>query len=182
MDDHLYFAFLRAVNMAGHNSMRTTELSEMLAETGFPDAKIFIQSGNVVLRSNNTPSRLAMTLHEAIMKKFGYDIAVIVRDMTELEGLKKRNPYLEEELFDPAKMAVLFLDKSPETEFLNRIKEINYPPDKFNVDSDEIFLFCPTGFGRSKLNTNFFEKKLGVKATARNWKTILSLLEIAEKM
>lgn len=182
MTDHLYFAFLRAVNMAGHNKMRTAELSEMLSEAGFPDAKIFIQSGNVVLRSSNSPEKLATVLENAIREKFGYDITVIIRDLNRLSGLKSRNPYLEEELFDPSKMAVLFLDKLPEPAFLKKISEVNYPPDKFTVESEEIFLFCPDGFGRSKLTTNFFEKKLGVKATARNWKTIGSLLEIAEKL
>ena len=38
-----------------------------------------------------------------------------------------------------------------------------------------IYLYCPNGYGRTKLNNTFFEKALGVPATTRNWRTVLAL-------
>jgi uncharacterized protein (DUF1697 family) len=61
------------------------------------------------------------------------------------------------------------------------MKGIDYPPDKFQISGNEIYIWCPDGFGKTKLYTNFFENKMKVKGTARNWKTITSLLEIALK-
>lgn len=37
------------------------------------------------------------------------------------------------------------------------------------------------GFGKSKIYTGFFENKMKVTGTGRNWNTINSLLAIAEK-
>ncbi len=36
-------------------------------------------------------------------------------------------------------------------------------------------------YGKTKLSNNFFEKKLDVLATTRNWKTIHALYEMAKK-
>jgi len=36
----------------------------------------------------------------------------------------------------------------------------------------------PNGFGRSKLTVDYFERRLGLAATARNWKTVTKLVEL----
>ena len=38
-------------------------------------------------------------------------------------------------------------------------------------------LGLPNGYGKSKLSNVFIEKKLRVRATTRNWKTVLKLVE-----
>jgi uncharacterized protein (DUF1697 family) len=78
-------------------------------------------------------------------------------------------------------MAVLFLHDEPSETQVQKVADINYPPDKFKIIGKEIFIYCPNGFGRTKLYTNFFEKKMGVIGTARNWKTITAILDIANK-
>ena len=91
------------------------------------------------------------------------------------------NPFLTEQNFEPSKMAVIFLhEKTTETQ-IQKVIDIDYPPDKFKIVGSEIFIFCPNGFGRTKLYTNFFEKKMGITGTARNWKTITTILDLAEK-
>jgi uncharacterized protein (DUF1697 family) len=78
-------------------------------------------------------------------------------------------------------MAVLFLHDKPSESQIQKVANIDYPPDKFRIIGREIFIYCPNGFGRTKLYTNFFEQKMGVVGTARNWKTITTILNIAEK-
>ena len=78
-------------------------------------------------------------------------------------------------------MAVIFLHEEVTEEQIQKVINIDYPPDKFKISGREIFIYCPNGFGRTKLYTNFFEKKMGVTGTARNWKTITTILQIAEK-
>jgi uncharacterized protein (DUF1697 family) len=47
--------------------------------------------------------------------------------------------------------------------------------------NEEIYVFCPGGYGRTKLSNNYFERQLGVPATTRNWKTVLALHEMARE-
>ena len=41
-----------------------------------------------------------------------------------------------------------------------------------------IYLKLPHGYGRTKLNNAWFERKLGTAATTRNWRTVLALAEM----
>ena len=42
-----------------------------------------------------------------------------------------------------------------------------------------VYLTLPHGYGRTKLNNAFFERKLGVAATTRNWRTVRALVEMS---
>jgi uncharacterized protein (DUF1697 family) len=169
--------------MTGHNSIKMTDLSALFINLGFNDAETYIQSGNVIFRNvGGMPvSDLAVNLERAIMGRFNYTIPVMIRTNQDLIDLFLSNPYLGETKFDPAKMAVLFLHEKPSDSQIQKVADIDYPPDKFKIIGSEIFIYCPNGFGRTKLYTNFFEKKMGVIGTARNWKTITTILNIAEK-
>ena len=100
------------------------------------------------------------------------------RKLSELFAI---NPFLNENNFNPAKMAVIFLHETPEITQIQKVKGVDYPPDKFKIEGKEIFIYCPNGFGRTKLYTNFFEKKMGVIGTARNWKTVTTIRDLAQK-
>ena len=55
----------------------------------------------------------------------------------------------------------------------------NFEPDEFEVVGREVYLHCPEGYGRSKLSNAYFERKLGVAGTTRNWRTVTTLAELA---
>jgi len=90
------------------------------------------------------------------------------------------NPLLKEQNIDAEKLHVTFLEKVADPAKADSIKSTGYSPDKFIITGKEIFLYCPNGYGITKLSNNFFEKKLKVKATTRNWKAVNKLLELAE--
>lgn len=163
--------------MTGHNSIKMTDLASLYFNLGYTDAKTFIQSGNVIFTGNTdqTESSISATIEKEILEKFSYTVPVMIRTSRELSSLSSVNPFLDEIKFDPAKMAVIFLHEIPSSEQIKKVKAIDYPPDKFKIIGREIFIFCPNGFGKTKLYTNFFEKKMGVIGTARNWKTITTL-------
>jgi uncharacterized protein (DUF1697 family) len=178
-----YISFLRGVNMTGHNSIKMTDLSALFNNLGLKDAETFIQSGNVIFNDTGEIPRPALSeiLEKAILERFTYTVPVMIRTNQELNDLFSSNPFLKETNFDPSKMAVLFLHDEPSETQVQKVADINYPPDKFKIIGKEIFIYCPNGFGRTKLYTNFFEKKMGVIGTARNWKTITAILDIANK-
>jgi uncharacterized protein (DUF1697 family) len=178
-----FISFLRGVNMTGHNSIKMTDLAALYNNLGFIDAETFIQSGNVIFSTtvDRPVPDIALEIETAIHSDFGFDVPVMIRTVPEMKSIISSNPYLSEPGFNPAKMAVIFLhDKITENQ-IQKAADVNYPPDKFKIIGNEIFTFCPNGFGRTKLYTNFFENRMKVTGTARNWKTITTLLEMARK-
>jgi uncharacterized protein (DUF1697 family) len=154
------------------------ELASLFKDLGFSDVQTYIQSGNVIFKSDNTEGELREKIEKGISDRFGYDIAAMIRTVDELEALFLSNPYLKEDDFNPAKMAVIFLHEKVTDIQAAKVSTINYPPDKFQIGEREIFIYCPNGFGRTKLYTNFFENKMGVTGTTRNWKTITTIRDI----
>lgn len=169
--------------MAGHNKIKMTDLSGLYKKTGFKDAETYIQSGNVVFSNpgNLSDAELTGKIEEAILKEFKYNIPVINRIPEELREIISMNPFAREENFNTEKLAVIFLYKKPSEAQIEKVKGINYPPDKFMITRKEIYIYCPNGFGKSKIYTGFFENKMKVTDTGRNWNTINTLLRIAEK-
>jgi len=167
--------------MAGHNKIQATELSALYHKMGFKDVRTYIQSGNVIfsLDEKTDINRVESEIESAILKKFNYNIPVLIRTISEINKVISENPFIDEMNFDPSRLAVIFLHEMPSGEQIEKVKNVDYPPDKFKIIGKEIFIYCPNGFGKTKLYTNFFENKMKVTGTARNWKTINNLLEIA---
>ncbi len=175
-------AFLRGVNMAGHNSLKMNDLSGLFQSLGFKDVRTYIQSGNVVFsdQSGKSVSELSVIIELAILKKFNYTVPAIIRNIYDLKQILSINPFINEENFNPGRMVAILLHEETTADQINKVSDVDYPPDKFKIIGSEIFVYCPNGFGKSKLYTNFFEKKMGVTGTARNWNTINTVLQMAE--
>jgi uncharacterized protein (DUF1697 family) len=169
--------------MTGHNSIKMTDLAALYRDLGFIEPETFIQSGNVVFRAGRERAiaDLAVTIETAIHSNFGFDVPVMIRTIPGMRNLLASNPFLREKNFDPAKMAVILLHDNLTESQIQKVADVSYPPDKFEIIGNEIYTFCPNGFGKTKLYTNFFENKMKVTGTARNWKTITTLLSLAEK-
>jgi len=169
--------------MTGHNSLKMTDLAALYSDLGFIGPETFIQSGNVIFNTEKElhASEIAQVIETAIHDTFGYDVPVMLRTVAQMRNMLSSNPFLSEINFDPAKMAVIFLRDGLTESQIQKVANVDYPPDKFRIIGNEIFTFCPNGFGRTKIYTNFFENKMNVKGTARNWRTITTLLDLAEK-
>jgi uncharacterized protein (DUF1697 family) len=174
-------AFLRAVNLAGHNAIRMEDLSSLFSNMGFTDVKTYIQSGNVIFRTGED-SDLTVAVEKEIQKVTGFGIDVMIRTPEELREIILKNPFRDHTKYNPARAAVMFLKNEPGEDIKAKMSEYDFYPDEFIISEKEVFIFCPGGFGRSKLTTGFFEKKLGIKCTARNLNTVNAILGIAEKL
>jgi len=173
---------LRGINMTGHNAIKMTGLANLFMQIGYNDAETYIQSGNIVFTCHNgNIEDVSSGIRKAILSEFNLNIAVITRTANEMKKIISANPFLEEPGFDPSKMAVLFLELKPSDAQVLKVAGIDYPPDKFHINGSEIYVYCPNGFGKTKLYTNFFEAKMKVTGTARNWRTVNKLMEMAEK-
>jgi uncharacterized protein (DUF1697 family) len=169
--------------MAGHNSIKMNDLLNLYMDLGFTDVETYIQSGNVIFCSdkNEQVQFISKRIEDSILERFNLNIPVMIRTVPEIKELSSSNIFLSGENFNPAKMAVIFLHEECKKSQIQKVADVNYPPDRFLVSGSEIFIYCPGGFGKTRLYTNFFEKKMGVIGTGRNWNTITTILNIAEK-
>ena len=168
---------LRGINVGGRNKINMEQLARLYSGLGLKNVQTYIQSGNVTFDSSQTDiQKIRSDIQYQIAKSFGYEVAVILRTTKELQSVIKRSPYVEK---DPAKLYVTFLSERPkhiQMEVFNGAKDKD---EEFSILEKEIYIYCPNGYGRTKLNNNFFEYKLGVDATTRNWNTVNTLLSMS---
>jgi len=171
-------ALLRGVNVSGHRKVSMAGLRVLVSDLGFPDVETYRQSGNVVFSTTlRSTKRIAATLEEALREALGYvDVDVLVRGAAELDRLASDNPFLAAGS-DPVTCHVTFLKDKP----LHGVPDDHLPggkADGFAFTERAVYVHCPGGYGRTKLNNGYFEKLTGVRATTRNWATVLALRDL----
>ena len=155
------------------------KLREALEGAGFEDVRTYLQSGNVVLSSRDSATKVARTCERVIQTEFGLKIAVVVRTRAELARVVKRNP-LGKAATNPKRYQVSFLEKKPTAALVRKLEEVAAPTEHVVAAGREIYAWHPEGVARSKLWAMLAGKGLGVTATARNWTTVTKLLELAD--
>ena len=180
MDMLRYVSMIRGINI-GRKKVKMDKLKELYRSLDFKDVKTYIQSGNVIFKSKESdPTKLSRTIEKRIAKIFGFDVKVLLRTSNEMEQVIMGNPFKQEDLNH---IYVTFLSNIPSAkliEDLNHNISVNMinKSDKYSISKKEIYIFLPNGYGRTKLNNNFFEKKLDISATTRNWRTVNKIFDI----
>ncbi|MCX6064828.1 MAG: DUF1697 domain-containing protein [Chloroflexi bacterium] len=174
-----FISMLRGINVSGQKRMLMGELKGLYESLGPVNVRTYVQSGNVVFDSpEENPVKLAESIEAGIERAFGFSVAVFLRDARDFERVIASNPFLKRNT-DPAKLHVTFLYSAPPESALRVLAVSENSSDEFLVGDNEIFLFCPNGYGQTKLSNNFFERKLKVAATTRNWNTVNVLHKLA---
>ena len=175
-----YVSILRGINVSGHKKILMADLRGLYEKLGFKNVQSYIQSGNVVFDYAGDQSKHAIAgmIENSIEKEYKFQVPVLVKQVNDLINTIKNNPFTEEAGVDPSRVAVTFLESQPTSENLKKLVGVDYPPDRFIIDGENIYIHCPESYGNSKLSNNFFESKLKVRATSRNWKTINKLVEM----
>ena len=120
-------------------------------------------------------------IREKIARDFGFSVPVIIRSSEEVRRAIENNPFLKQRGIDSSRLHVTFLSKAPEKDSLKALEALTARPDQFRYSGREVYLYCPDGYGRTKLSNNALEKVLGVTATTRNWNTVNKLYEMSLK-
>jgi uncharacterized protein (DUF1697 family) len=175
----ILLSILRGINVSGQKMIKMDALKKMYESVGFTNVRTYIQSGNVVFESK-TQKNLATLIEQKIKETFGFDVPVIIRTQKEMQEIVEQNPFLKDKNIERDRLYVTFLAEIPLTENITKIAAYDYSPDVFIIKEKEVYLYCPKpkGYGDTKLSNNFFENKLKVKATTRNWRTTNELLRI----
>ena len=175
-----WICLLRGVNVGGNNKLPMKALAAELETLGLFEVRTYIQSGNVVFRGPSAkPDALAAKIRSAILRKFGFEPAVLVIEAGEYSKAAAANPFHESTGESEGRTVHLFfLGDTPKTVPAARLDAVRIPSERWQLIGKVLYLHAPDGFGTSKLATQA-EKILGVPATARNWRTVSTLLEMA---
>lgn len=171
-------ALLRGINVGGQKKVPMGDLRELASELGLDNPRTYVQSGNLVVDADLDEAGLVTTLQSGIGDRFGLDVPVIARAASPFVRIAETHPFSGLGL-DERMLHVAFLDREPDKPVVDLIDTELYQPDRLEARGREIYLAYPNGSGRSELNHALLERRLGVAATARNWRTVSKLAEMA---
>jgi uncharacterized protein (DUF1697 family) len=174
-----YIVLFRGINVGGNNALPMLELVTVLEELGLSNIKTYIQSGNAVFQSKKIDSEeLSQKISTEIEKRRGFVAQVLILDVTEFRNAIASNPFPEAEA-EPNTLDCFFLLSLPEKPNLKALETVKKDSEQFRLIDKVFYLYAPEGIGRSKLATKV-EKTLEVTVTARNWRTVRKIMELAE--
>ncbi|PSH66207.1 MULTISPECIES: DUF1697 domain-containing protein [Phyllobacterium] len=172
-----YIVLFRGINVGGKRVVKMETLRTLLIKAGFTDVRTYIQSGNVVLASNQTARRINETISALFSKAFGFESRISIRNVDEWNCMVAKNPYPEASESAKSLHAVI-LDGDPTDAALADFTSKASGKESFTLRNRVLYLYTPDGFGTSKLALAL-DNALKVPLTARNWRTVLMLQEIA---
>lgn len=179
--DTRFIAFLRGINVGGHKKVPMSDLKKALEKAGFKDVMTLLNSGNVVLESDETADAVRKISEEAIRKKFGFDVAVIIRTANELQELADSDPFGGIKLTPETRQYVSFLSAPTKSTLKIPYTSKDMTFKILKVDGLNIFsVMLPYKTLQTKTvdAMAFLEKEFGKGITTRNWNTVEKLLKL----
>ena len=174
-----WISLLRGINVGGQKRLRMETLRAIYAELGFNNIRTYVQSGNVIFESQEQDQvKLHQRIEVRIEQACGYPIKVFILQPAELDRILNGNPFVHRNE-DLSKLHVTFLYLTPTDVAWGKITSPGNISDEFAPGEMAVYLFCPNGYGKTRLSNNFFERKLGMPVTTRNWNTVNALSNMA---
>lgn len=174
-----HIALLRGINVGG-NMLRMERLRAIFAELGLSGVKTYLQSGNVLFSAKGTPAGLSAMIERRVSEETRLPVSVIIRTPAQLKRIVDANPFLKARGADAKTLHVTFLAGAAPKAGLAALAKVKSGDDRWQASGNEIYLCCPHGYGRTKLNNTAIERLLGVRATTRNWNTVTALHAMAK--
>ena len=159
------------------------ELKQIYVSLGYRNVRTYLQSGNVVFRTDKPDlAALATRIEDAIERGFGFRPSVILRTTAEMRDAIARNPFAKRSGIEPSKLLVNFLASDPGAETRDKVLSLKAEPEELRMNGRELYIYFPIGMARPKLSWAVIEKTLKVPGTGRNWNSVTKLLEMAERL
>lgn len=174
-----YIILLKGINVGGNKKVPMAELRQLLTNTGFEDVQTYIQSGNVILQTQETNVlKIEDRISKAIFDHFGFEVSVLVKTREDLQHIFVNSPFSGDQ-----KKASYFmmLHDTPNKALVKEASEKIYDGEEYHIIDDCIYYFYEKGLGQAKFSINFFERKFNTFATARNYNTMVKLLSLSSQ-
>ena len=178
-----HVVLLRGINLVRHNRIAMPALRSALEADGFRDVMTYVQSGNVVFRTDSGDLKaLSKKIQMAVEKRFKVTPGVLLRTADELRGIVAANPFAKRADVLPAKLLVYFLHEELSRDAATELKELPLKAEELIPTKRELYIYFPDGMGKSKLPWRAVEKHCITPGTGRNWNTVTKLLAMAEAL
>lgn len=175
-----YIALLRGINVGGHKKIKMADLRVLFENLGYRDIITYIQSGNVVFKSEDQDIvELEDRISKGIFGRYGFDVPAIVKKREEVERILAHNPFTDPEDIQANKVYFVLLKERPTQEGLSTLSSMQFDNEQLVVTPNCVYLKCNLGAGKAKCNNNLIEQKLQVAATSRNHRTLMKLWELS---
>tara|TARA_R110000772_G_scaffold198164_1_gene308830 strand:- start:191 stop:718 length:528 start_codon:yes stop_codon:yes gene_type:complete len=167
-----FIALLRGINVGGHKKILMADLKLLFESLEFEQVTTYIQSGNVVFKAKEE-TNLANRIAEAIESKYGFIVPVLVKKGSELSEIMSKCPFSN---VKREKSYFILLKENPSEESVELTSEFSSSDEEFYIEEKCVYIYYAVGAGKARMGNNFFEKKLKVNATARNFRTMAKLI------
>jgi uncharacterized protein (DUF1697 family) len=172
-----YAVLLRGINVGRAKRIGMGPLRAALTARGHTGVRTLLQSGNVVLDSDRGEADLAGDVTALVREDFGFEVPVVVRTAAELAAVVAADP-LAGTWTDPAHHLVTFLPAVPDPALVAALPDPGPDDGAYRLVGRELYLWLPDGVLKTPVGTWRWDRLLGVTGTARNWKTVRSLVDL----
>lgn len=171
-----YIALLRGINVSGQKKVPMAALTLAMQELGLQNVKTYIQSGNVMFQTVKTnQNQLEGLIKDKLFSYFGFEVSVLVKTCKQLEAIISKGPFSDKKT---EQSYFTLLHNKPDKDLVEVLKVVEYHNEEIYITNECVYFYCARGYGKAKCNNNFFERKLKVTATTRNYKTMVKLLSL----
>jgi uncharacterized protein (DUF1697 family) len=173
-------SMIRGINVGGNRMVKMERLRALFGALGLGSPRTYLQSGNVVCEATAAQARsLGLSVERRMARDLGFEVSVVVRTASEMTAAVAANPLAGRAGVDPQFLHAVFLVRRPAGASLDGPALPFLKGEIAELVGDTVYLYCPNGYGVSKISNAYFERRLGARATARNWRTVTALEELA---
>ena len=172
-----YIALLRGINVGTAKRVAMPELRTMATALGYTDVVTHINSGNLLLTTDEDAETVRTHVEQAIDQTFGLHADVVVCTAAELAAALAANPFPDG---NPSQVTVAFLSGPPSADAEQRMAALATEDEPFAFVGREVYVDYGHGQADSRLAAKFVTL-LGVGATVRNLRTTTKLVELSQR-
>jgi uncharacterized protein (DUF1697 family) len=171
-------ALLRSINLGRHKKVAMYDLRAVSTELGFSDVRSFLQTGNVIFRSQSRATQLEGLLEREVDKRLGLQTDFFFRNADEWTSVLSHNPFRDEARRDPAHVVVVFLKDAPDANQVKALQAAITGRERVAAHGKHAYLVYPDGIGRSRVTSSLIERTLATRGAGRNWNTVRKIAEL----
>jgi uncharacterized protein (DUF1697 family) len=174
-----WIALLRGINVGGQNKLPMQPLAATLGQLGLQRVTTYLQSGNIVFQGPKiAPALLAEQIGDAILARFGVRPQILLVSREAMLKILNQCPFARIKSDDKT-LHCFFLFAPATAPDIDGLNAATSTRERWVLRENVLYLHAPDGFGRSKLAASV-EKRIGVPTTARNWRTVTQLYQLAD--
>lgn len=163
-----YVILFRGINVGGNNLLPMKELKSLLLDNDFHDVSTYIQSGNVVLRTNYVDG-----IAELVESNFGFKPKILAFEKSQYQKIVNVCPY---QGFEGKTVHFYFCESEPKLDH-EKMQTVIANGEEYKLIGNTFYLHAPNGIGRSKLVANI-DEVLGTSCTGRNLNTVMKVKQL----